>query len=105
MVAAVAAVAAVVAAVAAVAAVVAAVAAVAVASSLGTAADLGEEDFGQMVHKEHMLRRLSNAWCSSSSFPPEVQKSLGKCSAFSSGNDNVHLCLCYKLKKTLNNHS
>jgi hypothetical protein len=58
-VAAVAAVAAVVAAVAAVAAVVAAVAAVAVASSLGTAADLHEEDFRQMVQEENTLRRLS----------------------------------------------
>ena len=52
-----------VAAVAAVAAVVAAVAAVAVASSLGAAADLGEEDFKQMVQEEHMLRRLSIARC------------------------------------------
>ena len=48
-----------VAAVAAVAAVVAAVAAVAVASSLGAAADLGEEDFRQMGQEEHMLRRFS----------------------------------------------
>ena len=44
---------------AAVAAVVAAVAAVAVASSLGAAADLGEEDFRQMVQEENTFRRLS----------------------------------------------
>ena len=55
MVAAVAAVAAVVAAVAAVAAVVAAVAAVVVTSSLGTAADLGHEDFRQAVKEATMF--------------------------------------------------
>ena len=63
VVAAVAAVAVVVAVVAAVAAVVAVVAAVAVASSLGAAADLGEEDFRQIVQEEHMLRRFSIAQC------------------------------------------
>ena len=44
-------------------AVVSSLGAQAVATALGAAADLGEEDFKQMVQEEHMLRRLSIARC------------------------------------------